>query len=235
MDSPSSILDIFLKLDEVLHGVLQTWGPWTYVLLFAIILCETGLVVMPFLPGDSLLFAAGAMAALYSDDLNVVALIVLLSIAAILGDTINYAIGRWLGPRAFTIDKWFLKHEHLERTQQFYARHGGKTIVLARFVPIVRTFAPFVAGVGRMHYPQFLFFNVVGADLHAGRLLLRQLPGRQGKLRTRRGGHRSGVGAADRLGNVVGPSPREAPCIVMLARSPRLTPVGFLSAAILFR
>ena len=162
MDSPSSILDIFLKLDEVLHGVLQTWGPWTYVLLFAIILCETGLVVMPFLPGDSLLFAAGAMAALYSDDLNVVALIVLLSIAAILGDTINYAIGRWLGPRAFTIDKWFLKHEHLERTQQFYARHGGKTIVLARFVPIVRTFAPFVAGVGRMHYPQFLFFNVVG-------------------------------------------------------------------------
>ena len=162
MDSPSSILDIFLKLDEVLHGVLQTWGPWTYVLLFAIILCETGLVVMPFLPGDSLLFAAGAMAALYSDDLNVVALIVLLSIAAILGDTINYAIGRWLGPRAFTIDKWFLKHEHLERTQQFYARHGGKTIVLARFVPIVRTFAPFVAGVGRMHYPEFLFFNVVG-------------------------------------------------------------------------
>ena len=162
MDSPSSILDIFLKLDEVLHGVLQTWGPWTYVLLFAIILCETGLVVMPFLPGDSLLFAAGAMAALYSDDLNVVALIALLSIAAILGDTINYAIGRWLGPRAFTIDKWFLKHEHLERTQQFYARHGGKTIVLARFVPIVRTFAPFVAGVGRMHYPQFLFFNVVG-------------------------------------------------------------------------
>ena len=162
MDSPSSILDIFLKLDEVLHGVLQTWGPWTYVLLFAIILGETGLVVMPFLPGDSLLFAAGAMAALYSDDLNVVALIVLLSIAAILGDTINYAIGRWLGPRAFTIDKWFLKHEHLERTQQFYARHGGKTIVLARFVPIVRTFAPFVAGVGRMHYPQFLFFNVVG-------------------------------------------------------------------------
>jgi membrane-associated protein len=162
MDSPGSILDIFLKLDEVLHGVLQTWGPWTYALLFVIILCETGLVVTPFLPGDSLLFAAGAMAALYPDDLNVVALLVLLSIAAVLGDTINYAIGRWLGPRAFTIDKWFLKHEHLERTQRFYERHGGKTIVLARFVPIVRTFAPFVAGVGRMHYPQFLFYNVVG-------------------------------------------------------------------------
>lgn len=162
MESPGSILDIFLKLDEVLHGVLQTWGPWTYALLFAIILCETGLVVTPFLPGDSLLFAAGAMAALYPDDLNVVALLVLLSIAAVLGDTVNYAIGRWLGPRAFTIDKWFLKHEHLERTQRFYERHGGKTIVLARFVPIVRTFAPFVAGVGRMNYPQFLFYNVVG-------------------------------------------------------------------------
>ena len=162
MESPGSILDIFLKLDEVLHGVLQTWGPWTYALLFAIILCETGLVVTPFLPGDSLLFAAGAMAAIYPDDLNVVALLVLLAIAAVLGDTVNYAIGRWLGPRAFTIDKWFLKHEHLERTQRFYERHGGKTIVLARFVPIVRTFAPFVAGVGRMNYPQFLFYNVVG-------------------------------------------------------------------------
>ncbi len=162
MESPGSILDIFLKLDEVLHGVLQTWGPWTYALLFAIILCETGLVVTPFLPGDSLLFAAGAMAAIYPDDLNVVALLVLLSIAAVLGDTVNYAIGRWLGPRAFTIDKWFLKHEHLERTQRFDERHGGKTLVLARFVPIVRTFAPFVAGVGRMNYPQFLFYNVVG-------------------------------------------------------------------------
>ena len=162
MDSPGSILDIFLKLDEVLHGVLEAWGPWTYVLLFVIILCETGLVVTPFLPGDSLLFAAGAMAALYPDDLNVFLLLGLLSIAAVIGDTLNYAIGRWIGPRAFKIDKWFLKHEHLERTREFYARHGGKTIVLARFVPIVRTFAPFVAGVGRMHYPQFLYYNVVG-------------------------------------------------------------------------
>ena len=162
MDAPGSILDIFLKLDEVLRGVLATWGPWTYVLLFAIILCETGLVVTPFLPGDSLLFAAGAMAALYPDDLNVALLLGLLSVAAILGDTINYSLGRWLGPGAFKIDRWFLKHEHLERTQQFYERHGGKTIVLARFVPIVRTFAPFVAGVGKMNYPQFLFYNVVG-------------------------------------------------------------------------
>jgi membrane-associated protein len=162
MDAPNSILDIFLKLDEVLHGVLETWGPWTYALLFAIILCETGLVVTPFLPGDSLLFAAGAMAALYPGDLNIALLLGSLSVAAIIGDTLNYAIGRWIGPRAFTIDKWFLKHEHLERTQAFYEKHGGKTIVLARFVPIVRTFAPFVAGVGRMHYPQFLFYNVVG-------------------------------------------------------------------------
>ena len=162
MDAPGSILDIFLKLDEVLHGVLETWGPWTYVLLFAIILCETGLVVTPFLPGDSLLFAAGAMAALHPDKLNVALLLGLLSVAAILGDTINYSLGRWLGPGAFKIDRWFLKHEHLERTQRFYERHGGKTIVLARFVPIVRTFAPFVAGVGKMNYPQFLFYNVVG-------------------------------------------------------------------------
>jgi len=162
MDAPGSILDIFLKLDEVLHGVLQAWGPWTYVLLFAIILCETGLVVTPFLPGDSLLFAAGAMAALYPADLNIALLLGLLSVAAILGDTINYGLGRWIGPRAFRIDRWFLKHEHLERTQAFYEKHGGKTIVLARFVPIVRTFAPFVAGVGKMHYPTFLFYNVVG-------------------------------------------------------------------------
>jgi membrane-associated protein len=162
MDAPGSILDIFLKLDEVLHGVLQAWGPWTYVLLFAIILCETGLVVTPFLPGDSLLFAAGAMAALYPDDLNIALLLGLLSVAAIIGDTINYGLGRWIGPKAFSVDRWFLKHEHLERTQAFYEKHGGKTIVLARFVPIVRTFAPFVAGVGKMHYPTFLFYNVVG-------------------------------------------------------------------------
>ena len=162
MDALKPFLDLFLNLDEKLHEILNVWGPWTYVLLFAIILCETGLVVTPFLPGDSLLFAAGAMAALYPDDLHIALLLGLLSIAAVLGDTLNYAIGRWLGPKAFTIDRWFLKHEHLERTQQFYGKHGGKTIVLARFVPIVRTFAPFVAGVGKMHYPTFLFYNVVG-------------------------------------------------------------------------
>ncbi len=168
MDAIKSILDVFFHVDDHLHALLEAWGPWTYVLLFAIILCETGLVVMPFLPGDSLLFAAGAMAALYPDDLGLVPLLVLLSIAAILGDTINYFLGRWIGPRAFSLNTWFLKHEHLEKTQAFYDRHGGKTIVLARFVPIVRTFAPFVAGVGKMHYPTFLWFNVVGGLLWVG-------------------------------------------------------------------
>jgi len=165
MEAIKSLLDIFLNVDEHLHALLDAWGPWTYVLLFAIILCETGLVVMPFLPGDSLLFAAGAMAALYPDDLNIVTVLVLLTIAAILGDTINYFLGRWVGPKAFSLNTWFLNHEQLEKTQAFYDRHGGKTIVLARFVPIVRTFAPFVAGVGRMHYPTFLWFNVVGGIL----------------------------------------------------------------------
>jgi len=162
MDTIKQFIDLFLHVNEHLEALIQSWGPWTYVVLFAIIFCETGLVVTPFLPGDSLLFAAGAMAALYPQHLSVWTLLVILTIAAILGDTLNYALGRWIGPRAFKIDKWFLKHEHLERTQGFYERHGGKTIVLARFVPIIRTFAPFVAGVGKMHYPTFLFYNVAG-------------------------------------------------------------------------
>jgi membrane-associated protein len=162
MEAIKSLIDVFLHVGDHLQAIIQAWGPWTYVLLFVIILCETGLVVTPFLPGDSLLFAAGAMAALYPESLNILLLLGLLSVAAIAGDTLNYWIGRWIGPRAFSIDRWFLKHEHLVRTQEFYERHGGKTIVLARFVPIVRTFAPFVAGVGRMHYPQFLYYNVVG-------------------------------------------------------------------------
>jgi membrane-associated protein len=162
MEALKAFLDLFLHVNEHLERLVTAWGPWTYLLLFAIIFCETGLVVTPFLPGDSLLFAAGTMAALYPEHIGLPTLLVVLIVAAILGDTVNYAIGRWIGPRAFTINRWFLKHEHLERTQAFYARHGGKTIVLARFVPIVRTFAPFVAGVGRMHYPTFLFYNVVG-------------------------------------------------------------------------
>ena len=163
MEAITAVVDLFLHLQDHLEAVLDAWGPWTYALLFVIVLCETGLVVTPFLPGDSLLFAAGAMASsTESKSLAILPLLVILSVAAILGDTLNYAIGRWIGPRAFAINAWFLKHEHLERTRAFYERHGGKTIVLARFVPIIRTFAPFVAGVGRMHYPQFLWFNVVG-------------------------------------------------------------------------
>lgn len=162
MATLKSLLDVFLHARDHLEANIEAWGPWTYVLLFAIILCETGLVVTPFLPGDSLLFAAGALAALYPSSLDILVLLGLLSVAAVLGDTLNYAIGRWVGPRAFSLNAWFLRHEHLVHTRQFYERHGGKTIVLARFVPIVRTFAPFVAGVGRMHYPQFLWYNVVG-------------------------------------------------------------------------
>ncbi|MFM8890827.1 MAG: DedA family protein [Planctomycetia bacterium] len=162
MATLKSLLDVFLHARDHLEANIEAWGPWTYVLLFAIILCETGLVVTPFLPGDSLLFAAGALAALYPSSLDILVLLGLLSVAAVLGDTLNYAIGRWIGPRAFSLHAWFLRQEHLVHTREFYERHGGKTIVLARFVPIVRTFAPFVAGVGRMHYPQFLWYNIVG-------------------------------------------------------------------------
>ena len=163
MNAIEPLLDIFLRLDETLKATLDAWGPWTYVLLFVIVLCETGLVVTLFLPGDSLLFAAGALAALHPQSLNILILLTLLSTAAIIGDTLNYAIGRWVGPRAFRVNAWFLKHEHLQRAQDFYARHGGKTIVLARFVPIIRTFAPFVAGVAAMTRSRFTVFNIVGA------------------------------------------------------------------------
>jgi membrane-associated protein len=160
------LIDLFLKLDEHLLRVIETYGAWTYGLLFVIIFCETGLVVTPILPGDSLLFAAGAFAAAGSLDLTI--LLILLSIAAILGDAANYSIGHYLGPRALTGKSRFLKKEYLDRTQRFYERYGGKTIVIARFVPIVRTFAPFMAGVGRMNYLQFARYNVLGALLWVG-------------------------------------------------------------------
>ena len=165
MESLGKILEAFLHLDKTLEVWIQDLGPWTYVLLFVIILCETGLVVTPFLPGDSLLFAAGAMAFKFPQHLGIVTLLGLLFAAAVVGDTLNYGIGRWVGPRAFRINTWFLKHENLAKTQAFYEKHGGKTIVLARFIPIIRTFAPFVAGVGRMDYRQFLWFNVLGGFL----------------------------------------------------------------------
>ncbi|MDP1797040.1 MAG: DedA family protein [Planctomycetaceae bacterium] len=162
MEALKDILDFFLHFDRHLQTIIQACGVWTYAVLFAIIFCETGLVVTPFLPGDSLLFAAGAIAARMPQALNIVALLVVLSVAAILGDTVNYALGRWIGPRAFSGKIWFLKQEHLVKTQLFYDRYGAKTIILARFVPIVRTFAPFVAGVGKMNYSQFIFYNIVG-------------------------------------------------------------------------
>jgi len=152
------LIDLFLHLDEHLQAVISQYGAWTYGLMFLVIFIETGLVVMPFLPGDSLLFAAGTFAALGS--LNVWYLAGLLMLAAILGDTVNYSIGHYLGERAYNI-KW-IKKEYIDRTHAFFEKHGGKTIFLARFVPIVRTFAPFVAGIGKMSYTYFITYNFAG-------------------------------------------------------------------------
>lgn len=155
------LIDFVLHIDVHLSAIIQAYGAWTYLILFGIVFCETGLVVTPFLPGDSLLFAAGTFAALGAMD--PLSLIGLLCVAAVVGDTVNYWIGHWVGPEVFRKDSGrFFKREHLERTHRFYEKHGGKTIILARFVPIVRTFAPFVAGVGRMSYFQFILYNVVG-------------------------------------------------------------------------
>ncbi|MBE0671477.1 MAG: DedA family protein [Anaerolineales bacterium] len=152
------VIDIFLHLDEHLQTIIGQYGLWTYGILFLVIFVETGLVVMPFLPGDSLLFAAGTFAALGS--LNIWLLIGLLIAAAFLGDTANYSIGHYLGARAYNI-RW-IKKEYLDKTHAFFEKHGGKAIFLARFVPIVRTFAPFVAGIGKMTYGYFITYNIVG-------------------------------------------------------------------------
>ncbi|MEA4909506.1 MAG: DedA family protein [Chloroflexi bacterium] len=161
MDWISFAIDLVLHLDKYLNLIIDSFGIWTYAVLFLVIFIETGLVVTPFLPGDSLLFAAGALAAA-SHTLDVYILFGLMALAAVLGDTANYWIGHFLGPKVFTTDSRFLKREYLERTHAFYTKHGGKTIFLARFIPIIRTFAPFVAGIGRMTYGHFITYNVVG-------------------------------------------------------------------------
>ncbi|NPA30789.1 MAG: DedA family protein [Chloroflexi bacterium] len=167
------VIDLFLHLDKHLTTALEVLGPWTYVLLVVIIFLETGLVVTPFLPGDSLIFAAGTFAAL--GQMNVALLFLLLASAAILGDTVNYWIGHRLGLRLFqTQNRWLkkvLKEEHLIRTQEFYDKYGGFAVVLGRFVPIVRTFVPFVAGIGAMNYSRFIYYNVVGALAWVGLFL----------------------------------------------------------------
>jgi membrane-associated protein len=159
-------VDLFLHIDRHLNEWAALLGAWTYVLLFAIIFCETGLVVTPFLPGDSLLFAVGALAATPGTPISLSAVWLLLSVAAVLGDAVNYAIGARVGPAVFSSpDSRWLNKEHLRRTHRFYEKHGGKTIVIARFLPIIRTFAPFVAGIGRMGYARFAAYNVFGGLL----------------------------------------------------------------------
>jgi membrane-associated protein len=157
------LLDVVLHLDAHLNQWAADLGPWTYVLLFAIVFAETGLVVTPFLPGDSLLFAVGALAASEGSPIAIVPAGALLIAAAVVGDAVNYSLGKLVGPKVFSRpSSRLLNQEHLQRTQRFYEKHGGKTIILARFVPIVRTFAPFVAGIGRMRYRRFALFNVTG-------------------------------------------------------------------------
>lgn len=164
METISFFWDLLIHLDRHLAELLQAYGVWLYAILFLIIFVETGLVVMPFLPGDSLLFVAGALAA--TGGLDVGLLMVILIVAAILGDSLNYAIGNYIGPKVFRWEqsRWFNK-KAFDRTHAFYERHGGKTIIIARFLPFIRTFAPFVAGVAQMTYSRFLFFNVAGGAL----------------------------------------------------------------------
>ena len=170
MDILLYVIDLFLHVDRYLNELIIFLGPWIYVMLFIIIFSETGFVVTPFLPGDSLLFAAGALAAIDGSPLSVNFLFVLLFIAAVLGNTTNYIIGYWIGPKVFKSDQTrgiyrFFNKKHLENTQAFYDRHGGKTIIITRFMPILRTFAPFVAGIGKMTFRRFSVFNMTGGFL----------------------------------------------------------------------
>ncbi|MDW8846847.1 DedA family protein [Erwinia sp. MMLR14_017] len=160
------VVDFILHIDVHLAELVAQYGMWVYAILFLILFCETGLVVTPFLPGDSLLFVAGALAALPTNDLNIHMMVVLMAVAAIVGDAVNYTIGRLFGDKLFSNpNSKIFRRSHLDKTHQFYERHGGKTIILARFVPIVRTFAPFVAGMGKMSYRHFALYNISGGLL----------------------------------------------------------------------
>ena len=165
------LLDFILHVDAHLLEFITDYGVWIYAILFLIIFVETGLVVMPFLPGDSLLFAAGALAA-STGAMNPYILVILLFTAAVLGDTLNYHIGKFIGPRVFEIESRFINKKHLTYTQKFFEKHGGKTIIFARFIPFARTFAPFVAGAGHMNYKYFLSFNVIGAICWVGSFVI---------------------------------------------------------------
>lgn len=165
MEIIKHFFDLLLHLDKTLVDVVHNYGTWTYLVLFLIVFTETGIIVFPFLPGDSLLFAAGALAARPETGLSVWIIIPLLIAAAFIGDNVNYAVGDYLGPRVFREDFKFLNRKYLDQTQAFYAKHGGKTIIMARFVPIVRTFAPFVAGIGTMTYRYFASYSIAGAVL----------------------------------------------------------------------
>ncbi len=162
MEPLTFLIEFVIHLDQYINFLIATFGAWTYLILFAVVFCETGFVVTPFLPGDSLLFAAGAFAA--TGTLDMVVLFVSLSLAAIAGDTVNYWMGHYAGPKIFTKrDVRFMNREHLDRAHRFFEKYGGKTIVLARFLPVIRTFAPFVAGIGAMNYRRFIVYNVAGA------------------------------------------------------------------------
>lgn len=172
MENIEHLLQYILHIDDYLFAFVASYGIWTYVALFLIVFCETGLVVTPFLPGDSLLFAAGSIAANSNASLSFQWLFLLLVTASILGNKVNYLIGKAIGPRVFTANQsWFLNKNHLVKAHQFYEKHGGKTIIFARFIPIIRTFAPFVAGVGYMKLRDFTIYNIFSALLWIGSLL----------------------------------------------------------------
>jgi membrane-associated protein len=169
MEIVTYLVDLFLHLDKHLADIISQYGTWTYAILFVVIFCETGLVVAPFLPGDSLLFATGALAGAGALDPNLAFL--LMASASVLGDNTNYTIGRFIGPRAFSGKHRFLKHEYIEKTQHFYDKYGGRTVIVGRFLPIIRTFAPFVAGVAKMDRRKYVPFTVIGAAFWVGLFL----------------------------------------------------------------